>query len=195
MTTMTHDEIGEFAAERMRKKGYPMVWANMRSIAAGEQPDVMAFKSMYDCVVIEVKVSRSDFLADKKKPWRNGTINGMGTERVYLTPPNLLKPSEIPYGWQLWEVHEQKSRTIIKVIKGMKKGKVLSWNKERMEDGWVYPNCEPGEIYHFRQTHNKESVSNWLVVIMRRIAQTGVDVSLFGNCEHMKNLGFYSDET
>ncbi len=191
---MTHDEIGEFAAERMKKKGYPLTWSNMRSISCGEQPDVMAFKSMYDCVIIEVKVSRADFLADKKKPWRDGSVNGMGTERVYLTTPNLLKPEEIPFGWQLWEVHKQTNRTIIKVIKGMKRGKVPSWNGERMEDGWVYPNCEPGEIYHYRGTHNTEAVANWLTVIMRRISLTDVDVSLFGNCDHLKEIGIYKDE-
>lgn len=101
---MTHDELGLFVADKMRKKGYPLVWANMRSSGVSEQPDVLAFKNFWDVVVLEVKVSRSDFLADKKKPHRQEG-EGMGTERVYVTPPNLLKVSDIPYGWQLWEVH------------------------------------------------------------------------------------------
>lgn len=190
---MTHDDIGEFIADKMRKKGYPLVWANMRSVAVGEQPDVMAFRSMYDYVILEIKVSRSDFFADKKKPWRTGDVQGLGTERVYVTPPNLLKPSEIPYGWQLWEVHKQTHRTIVKVIKGQKRGKVPRWNGVGVEDGWVYPNCEPGEIYTFRDDHNINALFNWLSVIIRRIHQTGIDTSLFGNLDFMKSLGFYED--
>lgn len=187
---MTHDEMADFAAERMRTKGYTMVWSNMRSTSCSEQPDVMALKSLFDCVIIEVKTSRGDFFADKKKPWRNGTVNGMGSERVYLTPPNLLKPEEIPYGWQLWELHEGK-RNIIRVIKGKKRGKTPSWDNTRMIDGWVYPYCKDGEIYHFRKSHNKDAINSWLLAIMRRISQSGVDIGLFGNAEHLSKLGIF----
>lgn len=187
---MTHDEMAEFAAERMRKKGYLMTWANMRSTSCNEQPDVMALKSLFDCVIIEVKTSRGDFFADRKKPWRNGEVNGMGTERIYFTPPNLLKPEEIPYGWQLWELHEGKTNRI-QVIKGMKRAKVPSWDGTTMVSGWVYPHCEDGEVYHFRDSHNVEAVNRWLLAIMRRISQSGVDVGLFGNADHLNDLGIF----
>lgn len=194
MFDMTHDEIAEFAAERMRKRGYHMSWANMRSVSCGEQPDVLALKNFNDVVVIEVKVSRADFFADRKKPWRKAHHGGIGTERIYLTPPDLLRPEEIPYGWQLWEVHGKK-RKIIKVIKGRKVAKVPAWNYEEtgnLEDGYIYPYCEkPSEIYHFRKIQNRAELFSWLLVIMRRLAKSGVEVEKFGNCEHMKEMGVF----
>lgn len=67
---VTHDDIADYGAEYLRRKGYPFSWSNMRSMWAGEQPDVMAIRSSSDVVIMEVKVSRSDFLADRKKHWR-----------------------------------------------------------------------------------------------------------------------------
>lgn len=53
--------------------------------------------------LIEVKVSRSDFLADKKKPHRLLSNNGMGRHRYFLTPKGLISPDELPDGWGLLE--------------------------------------------------------------------------------------------
>ena len=55
------------------------------------------------CIVVEVKISRGDFLRDRKKQHRQEG-KGMGQWRYYMTPPGLLRPEELPAGWGLVEV-------------------------------------------------------------------------------------------
>lgn len=150
----------------------------------GEQPDVMAMRGLYDVVILEVKTSVSDFKADAKKPWRNGTKEGIGTERIYVTPEGLLTPDMIPYGWQLWEVIESK-RPTIKVIKGKARGKVLNTYSNKEEQGWIYPNCSGKEVAYFKanENHNKIDAANWLFEIMKRMNKCGIPVHEFGNCD------------
>jgi hypothetical protein len=55
-------------------------------------------------VLVECKVTRADFLADRGKPFRAKPEQGVGSERFYLTPPALLKSEELPAGWGLLEL-------------------------------------------------------------------------------------------
>lgn len=66
-------------------------------------------------MVCEVKVSRSDFLVDAKKPHRNGEVLGVGEHRFYFAPEGLIKVDELPKGWGLVEVN---SRGAAKCIVG-----------------------------------------------------------------------------
>ena len=68
-----------------------------------EQPDVIGWRG-WESTVVEVKVSRSDFAADRRKPFRQSAGAGMGRRRWYLTPVGLLERSEPPAGWGLAEV-------------------------------------------------------------------------------------------
>ena len=54
-------------------------------------------------MLVECKITRSDFLADREKPFRQNPERGVGSERFYLTPPALLKLEELPAGWGLLE--------------------------------------------------------------------------------------------
>lgn len=54
-------------------------------------------------VLVECKTSRADFLADQGKSSRKPGA-GLGRERWYMTPPDLLDPGELPEGWGLLEV-------------------------------------------------------------------------------------------
>lgn len=84
-----------------------------------ETPDVIAWKGGASSTLIEVKVSRSDFLADKKKRFRIFEEQGMGDRRYMATPPGLIKPEELPEGWGLLEAHEyhgMSGRTFIREI-------------------------------------------------------------------------------
>lgn len=65
-----------------------------------EIPDVLGF-NMRDSHMIEVKVSRSDFLRDKKKFFRACEDQGVGNYRYYACPRKLIGPLEIPEGWGL----------------------------------------------------------------------------------------------
>lgn len=68
---------------------------------SSECPDVIGFGSWSHSVLIEVKVSRSDFLCDKKKSFRKNPNEGMGKYRFYMCPDGLIKPDDLPDGWGL----------------------------------------------------------------------------------------------
>lgn len=71
-----------------------------------ETPDVIGFRSGMS-VVIEVKTSRADFFADKKKPFRMNPFLGMGRFRFFMCPTDLIKVSELPDRWGLIYVNEK----------------------------------------------------------------------------------------
>jgi hypothetical protein len=80
--------------------------------AAEEIPDVLGW-SYCTCIVIEVKTSRSDFLADKKKLSRKIPSKGLGEYRYYCCPEGLIKERELPKDWGL--IYEVDGR--LKVIR------------------------------------------------------------------------------
>jgi hypothetical protein len=65
-----------------------------------ESPDIFGFGSALT-QLIEVKVSRSDFLSDKHKYWREHPEFGLGQLRSYLCPIGLIKIDELPDKWGL----------------------------------------------------------------------------------------------
>ena len=98
---MNHALCVKMAVEYMRKRAavvLPEFFCHN-----SELPDVIAFTSRYS-TVIECKVSRSDFLKDKNKPFRINANQGMGDYRYYCAPKGLIKPEELPYGWGLIEI-------------------------------------------------------------------------------------------
>ena len=74
------------------------------STLSRETPDVIGWVHGRS-ILVEVKTSHADFLADLKKESRRGDLPALGDWRFYLTPPRLLRPEEIPIGWGLYEVH------------------------------------------------------------------------------------------
>ena len=71
------------------------------NVTGAENPDVWGYDG-YSTVVIEVKVSHSDFKADQKKMWRNVVPEQQaGNKRWYLCPEGIIKPDELPEGWGL----------------------------------------------------------------------------------------------
>lgn len=71
-----------------------------------ETPDVIAWNAAGVSTLIEVKVTRSDFLMDGKKWFRRRMEEGMGDTRYIAAPAGMLKAEEIPVGWGLLEVDE-----------------------------------------------------------------------------------------
>ena len=74
-----------------------------QSSSSGETPDVIAWKGKCRSVLVECKISRADFLADREKPFRRNPELGMGSERFYLTPAGLIAANELPPKWGLLE--------------------------------------------------------------------------------------------
>jgi hypothetical protein len=67
-------------------------------------PDAIGWKRACHSVLVECKVTRSDFLADRAKPFRIKPEQGVGCERFYLIPCGLVREEELPAGWGLLEL-------------------------------------------------------------------------------------------
>ena len=76
------------------------------------EPDIFGF-GCYKTQQIEVKVSRSDFLADLKKKHRINSSDDVGDYRSYLCPSGLIKEKDLPFGWGLLWVDENNKITEI----------------------------------------------------------------------------------
>lgn len=79
---------------------FPIVAHEFYSAAELERPDVIGFNSLHS-LLIEVKTSRRDFLADAKKPIRIHPELGIGDFRFYLCPSGLITPEDLPPRWGL----------------------------------------------------------------------------------------------
>lgn len=96
-----HAILVEAAVRWLRnQRRCPRVFAEFTT-AAPSIPDAIGWRGMWS-ELVEVKVSRSDFFADRKKPHVAGG-RCMGNVRWYLTPPGLVKREELPEGWGLAE--------------------------------------------------------------------------------------------
>lgn len=182
---LTHDELADFAAVRLRTMGYPLAFSNMTSKSCREQPDVLGLNDISKSILLEVKVSKADFLKDKHKPWR-AEGQGFGKRRVYLTPKDLLKPEEIPYGWELWEVHG-KNKPMLKIIKGKKliqeKDPISGFPRSVVK----FLNCDSKEFLHFSRKHNYsyKQEAMWMIKILRRMESQGFPVTDYANGKKM----------
>lgn len=86
----------------------------------GETPDAIGWHSRCS-VVVECKISRNDFLADKKKPFRVEPKKGMGTFRFYLVPKGLLKVADVSgTEWGILEYDCTKKRRVGVLVPGKK---------------------------------------------------------------------------
>jgi len=74
-----------------------------QACSSGEMPDAIGWKRACHSVLVECKITRADFLADREKPFRVKPEIGLGCERFYLAPAGLLKVEELPAGWGLLE--------------------------------------------------------------------------------------------
>lgn len=125
---MTHSELCRKTAKRFFKDS-KVVLFDYQSFATSEFPDVLCFENSHT-ELYEIKVDRSDFLADQKKACRTKYknrgyfyhVNGeektrwkalapdlmyiekphMGRYRYYVCPDGLISPDELPGGWGLY---------------------------------------------------------------------------------------------
>jgi len=110
---MTHEKLVLRAIAWLRRYGCGVVLSE-QSCSSGETPDAIGWKRACHSVVIECKISRADFLADREKPFRRKPELAMGCERYYLSPAELIKPEELPTGWGLLELRGREiTQTVI----------------------------------------------------------------------------------
>jgi hypothetical protein len=100
---VTHAKLVALAVRWLRRYRCGVVLSE-QALVSGEMPDAIGWKNPCHSVLVECKVSRADFLADRDKPFRRKPETGVGSERYYLAPRGLIRTGELPKGWGLLEV-------------------------------------------------------------------------------------------
>lgn len=104
---LTHKELVKLGARWISQEYCRYGWHILTETGfRNENPDVFAF-TKYDSVLIECKASRSDFLADKRKPFRRNPQLGIGRMRYYLCNEGIVRAEEMPDGWQLLVAYDK----------------------------------------------------------------------------------------
>lgn len=110
MKQWTHRELCDIAVKWLKRPhsqkghGCNVAVSEVASGWNGEIPDAIGFRCCGyrdGSVVVEVKVSRADFLSDKKKPHRKEPEKGMGDWRYFLCPEGVIQADELPEKWGL----------------------------------------------------------------------------------------------
>lgn len=101
----THEHLVTKAAEWLRKKGHTVVTTEL--VSQRETPDALGWKGGVS-TLIECKITRSDFLSDRKKWFRRWPEDGIGQYRYYLCPENMVNVNELLPGWGLLEINKKR---------------------------------------------------------------------------------------
>jgi len=99
---VTHARLVSMAVQWLRRYRCGVVLSEQACVS-GEMPDAIGWKKACHSVLVECKLSRADFLADRDKPFRRKPETGVGCERYYLAPRGLIRMEELPAGWGLLE--------------------------------------------------------------------------------------------
>lgn len=118
---MTHADLAEIArrwllrAESKAGAGCMVAFTEVGALWESERADAWGCRWGWKAssVVVEVKISRSDFLRDRAKPHRaNG---GIGEFRYFLCPEGVIQIDDLPDRWGLLWVN---SRGHVRVLAG-----------------------------------------------------------------------------
>jgi len=118
---MTHNDLVKKVAKWLKRHQGNCIVPNCSTVAAelsalpetGEIPDVIGW-SNWISVLIEVKMSRADFIADSKKEFRKHPKLGIGELRLYCCPTGLIKVEDLPENWGLLYCDDSGKIDIIK---------------------------------------------------------------------------------
>jgi hypothetical protein len=116
---MTHAQLVAKAVAWLRRYRCGVVLSE-QACASGEMPDAIGWKKASHSVLVEGKISRADFLADRGKPFRLKPESGVGCERFYLAPSGMIRVPELPAGWGLLECRERKIEIIQRSAKNFR---------------------------------------------------------------------------
>jgi len=117
--TMTHAQLVDKAVRWLRSYRCGVVLSE-QACASGEMPDAIGWKRACHSVLVECKITRADFLADRGKPFRQKPQNGVGCERYYCTPARMIRPEELPTGWGLLEWRSRKLEMVQPAAKNLR---------------------------------------------------------------------------
>lgn len=111
---MTHADLCRLAAQWLKRPasrqgpGCIISFEQTAPIGSPEVTDAIGWTSWIaatsaSSVLVEAKVSRADFLADRNKPFRKNPDHGIGDFRYYLAPRGLIAEHDLPPQWGLIE--------------------------------------------------------------------------------------------
>jgi len=109
-----HAQLVARAAQWLRSRYGCGIVLSEQYCATGEVPDVIGWKASCQSVLVECKVSRSDFLADAHKPFRLRPEDGLGSKRLYMAPAGVIAREELPKHWGLLESKGREVRLVVK---------------------------------------------------------------------------------
>ena len=158
---MTHDKLVMRAVAWLRSYGCGVVLSE-QSCVSGETPDAIGWKRASHSVIVECKVSRADFLADREKPFRRKPEIGMGCERYYLTLAELLKPDELPSGWGLLELRGREVQRVFPAQEKMRSARGFRYEMNLLLASLrrVEVRIEPQSITDFLKWKNRMAEYN-----------------------------------
>jgi hypothetical protein len=111
---MKHAQLVARAVQWLRYKYGCVIVLSEQYCASGEVPDVIGWKASCQSVLVECKISRSDFLADAQKPFRLHPEDGLGSKRLYMAPAGIIAAEELPKHWGLLACQGKESQLVVK---------------------------------------------------------------------------------
>ncbi len=99
---VSHADLVALAEKWLWRQGCGVVFhdAFRPSVYSGERPDAIGWRHNVS-ILVECKATRSDFLADRMKPFRAQPASGVGDWRFYLCPKGIIAREDLPAGWGL----------------------------------------------------------------------------------------------
>ena len=158
---MTHAQMVERAVRWLRSYRCGVVLSEQACVS-GEMPDAIGWKRASHSVLVECKVTRADFLADRGKPFRAKPEQGVGSERFYLTPPGLVKVEELPVGWGLLELRRGRVEIVHPSAKNLRTAKGFGYEMNLLLASLrrVEVRIEPQSITDFLKWKNRMAEYN-----------------------------------
>ena len=158
---MTHAQMVERAVRWLRCYRCGVVLSEQACVS-GEMPDAIGWKRASHSVLVECKVTRADFLADRGKPFRAKPEQGVGSERFYLTPPGLVKVEELPVGWGLLELRRGRVEIVHPSAKNLRTAKGFGYEMNLLLASLrrVEVRIEPQSITDFLKWKNRMAEYN-----------------------------------
>lgn len=110
---MTHDQLNDIAKrwllrpESGKGPGCKVAFVEVGAVGDTERADAWGYRWGLDAcsVLVESKVSRSDFLRDRHKPHRQA--GGMGDYRYFICPEGIITINDLPDRWGLLWVNKR----------------------------------------------------------------------------------------
>jgi hypothetical protein len=158
---MTHAQLVERAVGWLRRYRCGVVLSEQACVS-GEMPDAIGWKRANHSVLLECKLTRADFLADRGKPFRAKPQQGVGSERFYLTPPALVKTEELPAGWGLLELRRGRVEMLRASAKNLRTSKGFGYEMNLLLASLrrVEVRIEPQSITDFLKWKNRMAEYN-----------------------------------